>query len=148
MNPVVIEPPKWIGCSAMSQLNANSRLPLTGPTLAYRTDGGPVTPPPRCRVVDHCGESGSLFHSEIETLLRGRLRIVTIILLFPLIFFFLKGLIDADANFGPSKVDLSLQAVVIAVIAGVSGLLWLRPCLCLGTLRTIELIIFGTMAVF
>lgn len=132
----------------MSQVNGSGRQLLGGPTIAYRQDGPPTVPPPPCRVAAACGETGSQFYTEIETLLRSRLRLVTLILLASTVFFFIKRLIENDFYIGPEGQSLTFHAITCAILAGLTGLVWFRPCLTLTKLRTVELSLFSVMAMF
>src|SRR5438094_211838 len=132
----------------MSQPRSVARPVLSGPTLAYRPGADGSSIPPPCRVAAQCGGTGSQFHSEIETLLRSRLRLVCVLLLAPTVFFFIKNLIDLDLTIPEACVNCMLHAVVTATLAGLTGLVWLRPCLHLGKLRAVELTLFGMMTIF
>src|SRR4051794_39884988 len=74
--------------SIMSQPPRSPRAAVAGPTVAYRPASHKSPVPPPCRVAAQCGGSGSQFYSEIETLLRSRLRLVSLLLLAPTAFFF------------------------------------------------------------
>jgi serine/threonine-protein kinase len=123
---------------------------LTGPTIAYRTDSalpsGP--PPPRCRIAAGSGATGSQFYGEIETLLRARLRLVTLLLLAPTLFFLVKNHIEVDLSLLPANTSFCFHTTVTMILVAMAALVWLRPCLVLHKLRAVELIVFGTMGVF
>src|SRR5262249_45135786 len=88
------------------------------------------------------------FHEELVCLLRSRLRIVVLIVLVPTLFFFIKRLIESDdtnVSFSPRSV-LIPHAIVAAVYIGLALLLWSNRTLCLPSLRTIELVLFGMLA--
>ena len=83
-------------------------------------------------------------------MLRSRLRIVVLIILIPLLIFLRKVFFDPDPNsFVQDRTlvdDVHLGVAATALV--LAGLLWSRAGLCLRTLRTIELSLFGLMATF
>lgn len=132
----------------MIQVPRNNRPPMSPvQTIAYRPMAESAPPPP-CRVASPCGESGSQYHAEIEHLLRSRLRLVTLILLAPTCFFFIKNLFEVDFAQVPDCVGLTLHLLSCVTVAGLAGLVWFRTCLSLPKLRAVELVLFGTMTIF
>src|SRR5262245_13921419 len=132
----------------MSQIQRTPRTGL-GSTLAYRpaSDSPSVAPPP-CRVAHQCGGSGSQFHTEIESLLRSRLRLVSLLLLAPTAFFLGKRLVDLNLQLSDSCVDCLFHGGVTVFLAVLTALVWFKPCLNLHKLRAVELMLFGVMTAF
>src|SRR5206468_1937804 len=97
--------------------------------LAYRpaSDSPSVAPPP-CRVAQQCGGSGSQFHTEIESLLRSRLRLVSLLLLAPTTFFLGKRLVDLNL-LSDACVDFVFHGAVTVFLAALTALVWFKPCL-------------------
>jgi serine/threonine-protein kinase len=100
----------------------------------------------RCRLVEGCGPTP--FDEELASLLRRRLRLVTLIILVPALFFFLRRLLGGTAvSAGPEALPLAGEVIIPAVLLVSAGLVWSRLRLPLCRLRTIEMLIFGTFAV-
>jgi tRNA A-37 threonylcarbamoyl transferase component Bud32 len=104
-------------------------------------------PRPRCRVaMSLC--RGSAFQGALSSLLRRRLLFGALLTLVPLLIFFFRNL--ADSNLPPflSKCELLFHGGVVLVTALMAAILWRREHLSLRSLRIIELVIFGSLAVF
>lgn len=93
-----------------------------------------------------CG--GSAFQADLASLLRRRLLFAALLTLLPSLMFFIRNLIDTNLPPHLSGFALCFQGGVALVTAFLAGVLWRKECLSLRSLRTIELIIFGSMAVF
>jgi serine/threonine-protein kinase len=101
----------------------------------------------RCRLVEGCGPTP--FDEELASLLRRRLRVVTLIILIPATFFFLRRLSGGHLlTVNLDAVPLALQGAVPLVVLLSAGLVWSPLPLPLCRLRSIELVLFGTFAVF
>jgi serine/threonine-protein kinase len=119
-----------------------------GPTGPYRGDEAEShAPATRCRIAREGGDT-ALFRGEVETLLRGRLRIASLIALAPLVFFLLKFLLDPTSLALFSRIDVPFHTVVVLTVVATAGVLWSPLCLSLRTLRVLELIMFGLIAAF
>jgi serine/threonine-protein kinase len=115
-------------------------------TVAYQPPA--ATRPRRCRIAGSWA-TGSQYHEQVAWLLLGRLRTVALILLLPLLLFFVRDwIIGLPLPPDLARVALSLRAVVLAVIAGLAVLVWLHPPCDLGKLRAVELTLFMTLAAF
>src|SRR5262249_31443967 len=139
------------GCLPMSQSPRPFNVLLDGPTIAYRSGTIPSssgTAPPKCRIAGLLGDTGTQFHTEVESLLRSRLRIVSLILLVPTVFFLIKNLLEINWQREPDWIAPYFHTFVTVTVAVLAGLVWTRPCLVLPKLRAIELILFGLMGVF
>jgi eukaryotic-like serine/threonine-protein kinase len=103
--------------------------------------------PPRCQVaMSLC--RGSAFQGALSSLLRRRLIFVALLTLAPSLIFLIRNL--ADSNLPPflSKCDLVFYGGVVLITALTAGILWRRKDLSLRHLRVMELLIFGSLAVF
>ncbi len=103
--------------------------------------------PPRCKVaMSLC--RGTAFQGALASLLRRRLLFVALLTLAPSLIIVVRNL--ADANFQPvlSQGVFIFHSVVIFVTALMAGKLWRFKNLSLYHLRVIELILFGSLAVF
>src|SRR5947209_2663022 len=111
----------------MTPLPRPSASGLAGPTVAYRNGPTPSSAGTarKCRVAGACGATGSQFHTEIETLLRGRLRVAVLILLAPTIFFLVKNLVVADPGLAGGGIGRTFHVVVTAGLSVLAGLVWL-----------------------
>jgi tRNA A-37 threonylcarbamoyl transferase component Bud32 len=106
-----------------------------------------VRRPPRCRVAVSLS-GGSAFQGAIESLLHRRLLFVALLALIPLSIFLIRNLLDTNLPPFLSGVGAILQSVVVAVASIVAWILWRRPRLDMCTLRTMELLLFGSLALF
>jgi serine/threonine-protein kinase len=123
------------------------RSPL-GPTTSFRGDGAESpAPASRCRVAWGGGDS-SQFRGEVEAMLRGRLRIASLLTLGPMAFFLVKNLIDPNPHIVLSPFVVPVHAFVALANVAISALLWSHLHLPLCRLRTIELTLFGLIAAF
>jgi serine/threonine-protein kinase len=91
--------------------------------------------------------SGPCLNSEVQGLLRRRLRIAALLITGSFLAFLIRNLWDTD-QFSPSAFDRSFHAVVTVIVAVLAGLLWSRWPLCLPQLRVLELALFGSAAAF
>jgi serine/threonine-protein kinase len=110
-------------------------------------DAGRPEPSRRCRVARTCGSS-SQFRGEIEQLLHGRLRVVTLIALVPSALFLLRNLTGGLPHTPTAPIDLVLHGVSTTVTAVLAAMLWHRHNLSLSTLRKLELTLFGMLMAF
>ena len=127
------------------------------PPLSPRVDGtttdyGPSTPrsarrPLRCQVAIALAD-GTSFRGAIECLLHRRLLFVALLTLIPSLIFLVRNLLDANLPHPLSGIGLCFHGSVALVSAAMAVLLWRSKHLSLSALRTIELAIFGSLAVF
>ncbi|HXG09078.1 MAG TPA: serine/threonine-protein kinase [Gemmataceae bacterium] len=114
------------------------------PTIAY-----PATPRPeqlqRCKMALVRGSGG---HStgEVECLLRGRLRIVALLMFGSFALLTVKYLLDPDHALAPCPVQQALQGLTVVLMGGLAILLWSRAPIPLPRLRLLELVMFGAPA--
>ncbi|HVS36203.1 MAG TPA: serine/threonine-protein kinase [Gemmataceae bacterium] len=102
---------------------------------------------PRCRFAQG-SDSGPCFTDEMTSLLRTRLRLAILIILVGFTLHFVRNVLLQEPAFDHRPLRLSITGGEIAVMALVSVLLWSRRLLSMKTLRTLELTIFGMVAVF
>jgi serine/threonine-protein kinase len=113
---------------------------------AGQSAGGSSIVPPRCRVVGSW-VTGSQFFGAVSQLLLSRLRIVSLIALVPTLLFLTRRLFSELAS--PIEgLGLIFHFGLIVVLAGLTGLLWGRKQYSLRSLRSIELVLFGSLAGF
>jgi serine/threonine-protein kinase len=93
------------------------------------------------------GDSGEHITSEIDGLLRRRLRIVALITLTGFGLFLLRALLDPAHQF-TRPLDQAVHALVVAVMTVVTTVLWGGWVLTRRWLRTLELVLFGAAAAF
>ncbi|MCI0455701.1 MAG: serine/threonine protein kinase [Gemmataceae bacterium] len=93
------------------------------------------------------GESGQHITSEIDGLLRRRLRVASLITLAGFGIFLVRGLLSPQTYAGQT-LDLAIHAFVVAVMVAVATTLWSGWQLSLRWLRTLELLLFGSAAAF
>jgi eukaryotic-like serine/threonine-protein kinase len=118
------------------------------PTTVYTGEvSAPAPSRPRCPVA-LVSASGGQFTGELQGLLRSRLRLVTLLILAPCLFFFFKNLVDSHERSLFGWIDLLFLAGVLAVLAGFAALLWSRRPLSFRALRGIEVGTFGLLALF
>jgi serine/threonine-protein kinase len=116
------------------------------PTTAYPTPSQ-RRPPPRCRVAWSAESSG--FRTEVEQLLHQRLKLVSLIVLAPCLAMFVGKLFSDGHNLHVAGLPfLAMHGAVCVVLAGLTALVWLKPCLTLRALRGVELTLFGVLAAF
>jgi serine/threonine-protein kinase len=123
------------------------KQPLPGVPTADMPEGGVSPPVPARRIqVTLAAGSGSHLACEIETLLRSRLRIFSLICLFdPPIYglYSTPSWIQGRALFGKVWLDLVGIGFFFAIFALLARFVWSRRRLSLTWLRVIELILFG-----
>jgi tRNA A-37 threonylcarbamoyl transferase component Bud32 len=90
--------------------------------------------------------SGLGFTDELHELLRGRLRIVCLILTIGTGAFLARSLIAPPDPL--ETIDYLIHAFVFGILALCSGCLWSRLPMCTPMLRRLELLTFGILAVF
>jgi serine/threonine-protein kinase len=121
---------------------------LDGVTADYPLTGS-RTPrrPLRCRVAMAL-TGGSAFRGAIECLLHQRLLFVALLTLIPSLIFLVRNLFDSNLEPFLSGFGRVLHGSVAGVTAVLAWVLWKRRGLTLRTLRSIELILFGSLTVF
>ncbi len=103
--------------------------------------------PSRCRVaMSLCG--GSAFQGALSSLLQRRLLFVALLTVAPSLIFFVLDLIDTNLPPHLSGRARIFHGGVTLVTALMAVVLWRRKHLSLRPLRIIELVIFGSLAVF
>jgi serine/threonine-protein kinase len=123
------------------------RLPPGDPTtdLTLADDSKPADPV-RTRLA-LVGESGQHITSEIDGLLRRRLRVASLITLAGFGIFLVRGLLN-PREYAGSPLDLAIHAFVVAVMVAIATALWSGWSLSLRWLRTLELLLFGSAGAF
>jgi eukaryotic-like serine/threonine-protein kinase len=116
------------------------------PSSSNRRKGSAGGSGPRTRLA-LVGESGQHITSEIDGLLRRRLRIAALITLAAFAIFLVRGLLDPRHYHG-GPLDLAVHASVVGVLSVLTCVLWSSWQLSLRWLRGIELLLFGTAAAF
>jgi tRNA A-37 threonylcarbamoyl transferase component Bud32 len=91
---------------------------------------------------------GSAFQADFSSLLRRRLLFVALLTLAPSLIFFIRNLADSNLPPNLSGIALAFHGSVALVTALMAGVLWQQKHLSLRPLRIIELVIFGSLAVF
>jgi eukaryotic-like serine/threonine-protein kinase len=84
----------------------------------------------------------------MSCLLRTRLRLAILIILSAFVLYFVRNLFVEAPVLTDRRLWQAIALGEIAVMSIVSALLWSRRPLCLGTLRALELTIFGMLAAF
>jgi serine/threonine-protein kinase len=93
--------------------------------------------------------TGSQFFGAVSQLLLFRLRIVSLIALVPTLLFLTRRFVqDSDGHDRIETLGLTFHLALIVVLAGLTALLWGRNQYSLGSLRIIELVLFGSLAGF
>ncbi|HEV3082810.1 MAG TPA: serine/threonine-protein kinase [Gemmataceae bacterium] len=92
--------------------------------------------------------SGLGFTDEMSRLLRSRLRLAILIMLVGFVFHFLKNLLLLGSAFDHRPLYLVLSSCEMAVLVIAWALLLRGRLLSMSSLRTLELIIFGSIAAF
>jgi eukaryotic-like serine/threonine-protein kinase len=123
--------------------NNLSGQPMTG--ASANGAGEEAAQPVRCRLA---AGSGPRFTHEIASLLRVRLRLAILIILFGFALHFLVQLLLLGSTLDHRPVYLLFCGGEIAVMVVVSTLLWSPRALSMDALRILELTIFGSIAVF
>jgi serine/threonine-protein kinase len=125
------------------------RLSANGDESTTFQNRGEPPPPPkgRCRLA-MVGGSGLHLTKEIACLLRRRLRIAALIMSLGFGVFLARALVERPADMLFRPLDLSIFAVVVAVMAGIATVLWSRTPIAFATLRKLELGLFGAAAAY
>ncbi len=89
-----------------------------------------------------------MFQEQGRVLLVSRLRMASLILAFGSGAFLVRGLLLKTFYESHGQDLLVQQSVLTGILFAVSGLLWLKPCLCLWRLRICEAITFSAPAAF
>jgi serine/threonine-protein kinase len=131
-----------MGDSALPGDNLH-RQQLTEPHPA--PGGGSVSRKVRCRFAVG---SGSGFTDEMSCLLRTRLRLALLIMLVGWALHLLRHLLLPGPVFDHRLLWLVFSSCEIAVMVYASALLWSRKPLSTSKLRSLELVIFGSIAAF
>jgi eukaryotic-like serine/threonine-protein kinase len=108
-------------------------------------DSPPMPSMPRCRFVKG---SGLHFTDEVHQLLRQRLRIACSIAFFVFAYFMIFTWGHAQTSDGPDEYDIALQRSVVALLGFLCVLFWTTYSLSHQTLRILELVMFGSMAIY
>src|SRR5207237_3603102 len=123
-----------------------ARTPSPSQTItAFDPRAGERASPRPCMAL--VTSSGLHLSDEIRELLRRRLRIAGLIGLAGFGTFFVKHLLFPVAG-GPETIVQDLQSIVVAVLVVCCAVLWSNLRLSARAARGIELLMFGTMALF
>ena len=130
----------------MDQVSREARKAVDGQsTTAFSAQARPT--PSRRRIALVPGTTTHLT-DELHCLLRRRLRVAGLIALAGFAVFLVKSLLVPNTLKSPQPVDLSLNAVVVAILTILCTLLWSPVAFGMRGLRLIELVLFGSMALF
>jgi serine/threonine-protein kinase len=130
---------------AMDQ-EATVLAPDARPSAVPKADTVPAAPTPhRCRFVKG---SGPHFSDEVHELLRQRLRIACSIAFVVFAIFLLWNWFGNATLNGPDGFDHALQITVVSILMFLCALLWSEISLNHRSLRVVELIMFGSMAIY
>jgi eukaryotic-like serine/threonine-protein kinase len=133
--------PMDLESTVLAQPPAMMRAPLV--------DSPPAPSVPRCRFVKG---SGLHFTDEVHQLLRQRLRIAGSIAFASFTLFlgytWLNSWMSGEVVDGPDGFDRALQITVVAILGFACAWLWTNYSLDHCMLRIIELVMFGSMAVY
>jgi serine/threonine-protein kinase len=108
-------------------------------------DGGAAFQKLRCRIA---ASSGPGFTDDMSVLLRTRLRLAILIMLAGLLLHFLRTVLGLGPIYDHRPTWIWICGGEIAVITGALGLLRSRRPFSRGTLRLLELTVFGSIAAF
>jgi len=108
------------------------------------TVASPASAPP-CQIVKG---SGQHFSDEVHEILRQRLRIACSIAFAGFAIFFVRSFFMPVNVGGPDAIDNALQIAVVAILGFLCALLWTTYPLSHEWLRTAEIVMFGSMAVY
>ena len=89
-----------------------------------------------------------MFQEQGRLLLLSRLRMASLLLALASLAFLIRGLWLGEFDDSHGQEMLILDSIVTGILFVVSGVLWLKPCMCLWRLRICEAITFGTPAAF
>jgi tRNA A-37 threonylcarbamoyl transferase component Bud32 len=92
--------------------------------------------------------SGPQFTDEVHQLLRRRLRIACSIAFVGFALFMVNSWLRGEIKDGPDAFDTALQITVVAILGFLCALLWTSYSLSHWTVRVLELVMFGSMAVY
>src|SRR5262245_43198273 len=113
----------------MNQLNIPQR------TIEYPNSNAPSPEQvQRCKMALVRG-SGSHSVSELQCILRSRLRIVSLIMAGGCLVFFVKNLLDPEHALAACPVERFLHGTLLAVLTALAALLWTRWPLSIRRLR-------------
>ena len=122
-----------------------SRPPTLAPTMAYPAADSPAPlSKPRCRFARTYDEATDS-RSDLRRLLHTRLRLAALITTAPFLFFLAKNFFE-PVLCDPSSPNFLIQAGVTALALFLTGYVWLRRACDWGELRTVEVVLFGTVA--
>lgn len=131
-----------------SNVDRHSQVTPDGPrvvrqaTTEFQAEAAPSVP--RCKIAL---VGGTGFTEEISCLLRHRLRLAGLIALAGFSVFLIRNLVSpGDARATP--LIMGLHTAVVGVLTLVATLLWSHQRLGVSALRGIELLLFGSMALF
>jgi hypothetical protein len=103
--------------------------------------------PRRCKVAMVAG-SGLYPSTELHTLLRSRLRLAALITFGAFLVFLIRNLAEASDPIMTGTWGLTLHAAVTVLSGFLAAILWSRRPLCMTSLRTIEVALFGAPIMF
>lgn len=122
-------------------------LPTAGVAQASRAWGEPSRPVPRCRMVRSLAtESPS--RGFLALLLHRRLRIASLIILTPFIYFLARSYLRPEPEFHAPRFLHAIHIALTLVFSGFTAVLWSRLPLGLHALRGIEITFFGLLSGF
>jgi eukaryotic-like serine/threonine-protein kinase len=97
---------------------------------------------PRCKIA-MVGGSGLYPSTELHNLLRSRLQIASLITFGTFLVFLIRNLFDERDPMLVSPLSMGLHAGVTALSGFLAAILWSRRPLCMPSLRSIEIVLFG-----
>src|SRR5262245_1552470 len=103
--------------------------------------------PTHCSVDGQCFV-GSQFDNELAQVLLQRFRIATLIALAPIALFLILRFFQTDLGNTTETITLGLHCILTALIGWLTVLAWATPNLGYCTLRKMELVLFGSMALY
>lgn len=92
--------------------------------------------------------ASGMFQEQGRVLLLNRLRMASLILALATAAFLIRGIVIKEYLEAHGQEMLILESILTGILLAVSGLLWIKPCLCLWRLRICEAITFGAPALF
>jgi tRNA A-37 threonylcarbamoyl transferase component Bud32 len=108
----------------------------------------PLPTPKTRRAMAIVKGTGAHFTDEVHQLLRQRLRVACSIAFLGFAMFMINIWLRGHVADGPDEIDIALQVSVVAILGFVCTLLWTNYSLSHMTLRVLELVMFGSMAVY